>query len=248
MKVAVCLSGFYRTGDICFPFLKNNILDPLNADVFISTWEQLGFWSQLTEEELKANRTYENESGFDTQSPNLNIHTFNKYNASVLMEKYRKFNQIFTDRSIKINENKKQFHYRSKNFISAHYKALTSLRICQKYEQENNFKYDLIIRTRPDIKFCGKIPLSIDLDTFYVCDNYAPNGQLGDIFFMGSMENMIKYHLMYHEIEDIISEGHLFDPHEFVKIQLERKGINYKVIHLDVELLNTPNGYCGKGI
>ena len=47
MKVALLLHGLTRRYDMSFPFIKENIIDRLNADTFISCWD-----NQVKEEEI----------------------------------------------------------------------------------------------------------------------------------------------------------------------------------------------------
>ena len=45
MKVALCLTGHFRTFDYVFPYLKKNILDVYNPDVFGFVWsDSLGYY------------------------------------------------------------------------------------------------------------------------------------------------------------------------------------------------------------
>lgn len=41
MKKALLISGHLRTFKSCFPLLKENLLDVVELDVFIHTWDQL---------------------------------------------------------------------------------------------------------------------------------------------------------------------------------------------------------------
>src|ERR1700733_7399392 len=42
MKFALCLSGHLRTFDSILPYLKQSVIDPLNCDIFIHTWDVIG--------------------------------------------------------------------------------------------------------------------------------------------------------------------------------------------------------------
>ena len=43
MKIAICLSGHFRSYERCFETLNNTILKNYNPDIFIFTWDNLGF-------------------------------------------------------------------------------------------------------------------------------------------------------------------------------------------------------------
>lgn len=44
-KVAVCISGLYRNHINAIENIKKNIIEPLNADVFIHTWDEKSIWT-----------------------------------------------------------------------------------------------------------------------------------------------------------------------------------------------------------
>lgn len=44
MKVAVCVSGMYRNHERALISIKENLIDPLEADVFIHTWDNMAYW------------------------------------------------------------------------------------------------------------------------------------------------------------------------------------------------------------
>lgn len=44
-RVAVCISGLYRNHIEALVNIKENIIEPLNADVFIHTWDEKSIWS-----------------------------------------------------------------------------------------------------------------------------------------------------------------------------------------------------------
>ena len=46
-KIAVCISGMYRNHQSALESIKKNIVDPLNADVFIHTWDEMAIWTGL---------------------------------------------------------------------------------------------------------------------------------------------------------------------------------------------------------
>lgn len=43
-KVAICISGIYRNHINGIKKIKNNLIDPLGADVFIHTWDEKAIW------------------------------------------------------------------------------------------------------------------------------------------------------------------------------------------------------------
>ena len=46
-KIAVCISGLYRNHYAALESIKQNVVDPLQADVFIHTWDEAAVWSGI---------------------------------------------------------------------------------------------------------------------------------------------------------------------------------------------------------
>lgn len=45
LKFAICISGSYRNHQHCLESVKENLIDPLEADVYIHTWDQMSYWT-----------------------------------------------------------------------------------------------------------------------------------------------------------------------------------------------------------
>lgn len=46
-RVAVCVSGLYRNHTNALESIKKNIVEPLNADVFVHTWDEKAVWNGI---------------------------------------------------------------------------------------------------------------------------------------------------------------------------------------------------------
>lgn len=46
-KIAVCISGIYRGHEESLQAIRETIIEPMNADVFIHTWSEMSVWSGL---------------------------------------------------------------------------------------------------------------------------------------------------------------------------------------------------------
>ena len=44
-RVAICVSGMMKIDDAAMQSLYKNIAEPLNADIFIHTWDKIQVWS-----------------------------------------------------------------------------------------------------------------------------------------------------------------------------------------------------------
>ena len=45
LKVAICISGLYRNHPESLESIKEKLIDPLEADVFIHTWSEMSYWT-----------------------------------------------------------------------------------------------------------------------------------------------------------------------------------------------------------
>jgi len=140
MKLALIMYGHMRTYEKCFPFLKDNLLSIHNPDVFIHTWDERESstvsWhnrhmedkSTLSDEEREKIKEWYNPVAieFGTQDPPEEDSVTENNGVSVSGQMYM---------------------YASMN-RAAELKSI--------HERHNDFKYDAVIKLRPDIKIAKK--------------------------------------------------------------------------------------------
>jgi hypothetical protein len=242
MKTALCISGHMRTYKKTFESLKRNVIDILNPDVFIATWDELGFWGG-----------YDHQIGFNNKENKININDIqNTFQPKkIKVDKYEDFDEMFLNRSKNFESNKiwynEIWYTRPKNAISMYHKSNESVLLKQNFEIENDFKYDLVIKTRPDILYHEKIPSIIseyDGSLFYILNKYTHHTGYGDIFFAGNSNTVDSFFNLYNDFEILFSKNLKFCPHEYVKHYLEYKSIDFRLFEMNVELINSVGGYC----
>jgi hypothetical protein len=206
MRVAICLSGQTRNWMGCGDTIKNHIIDPLKADVFVHTWT------------IKGEKVINEATGDYIPPPTPmvgNIRDFYKPTSSIIEEPdYDKFKKIHPQR-----------YY---NVLMQHYSIWRANELKKEYEHANNMKYDLVIRCRFDLeihKFDIVDTLPNIVDTIYLPPNenmnmpfnedmkkalelygikYMPNDQLA----YGSSEGMDYYSKLWEiESNDITAYG-----------------------------------------
>ncbi|HEC1895299.1 TPA: capsular biosynthesis protein [Campylobacter jejuni] len=178
VKVAICLSGLFR-GDVhkVIANLKSNLVNHLNADLFIFTWDRYVQYPGFCGDENWVYRLLGNE--FLRKCPNeLKTLSFLKQNFPNLYSKLsveqgiKKINQkyirdIVECSSIQI-QNEEEFinslnlsmtSKREINRIKMFYGIYKSIQMVLEYEKINKFKYDYIFRVRPDIGLIGNIEI-----------------------------------------------------------------------------------------
>ncbi|HDZ5007958.1 TPA: capsular biosynthesis protein [Campylobacter jejuni] len=204
VKVAVCLSGLFR-GDIykVIANLKFNLIDSLNADLFIFTWDRYvqypGFCGDTnwvyrlfgTKLLKKCPDELKTLSFLKQKFPN----TYNKLNIE---QGVQKINQKYIQDIVKCSniqiQNEEEFvssldlnmtSKRETNRIKMFYGIYKSIQMALEYEKINKFKYDYIFRVRPDIGLIGNIEIK-DL-------NKLKNNELAVDFFSYGVQDQFFY-------------------------------------------------------
>jgi len=201
MKVAVCISGELRYFEHELVQSGLKFIYNLNPDIFISTWSHKGFSYNTKREDI-----------------------FNKRN-DIEQDLYNRITKSYTNiKSIEIENydewvlNLDEF---TKNVMSGRliggevvtsppqlYKLYKCNLLKKQYEVENNFKYDVVIRIRPDVIFVDNIDLSdinsISHINFGRTGSYWPN-RIFDIFFYSNSDNMDILSNTFMELEENIN-------------------------------------------
>lgn len=203
MRVAVCLSGQPRHPDLSIPSIISNLVKPNKADVFFHTW-----WN-------------ENLCGkdFDSTQPQQigkigkwHIETayfLNMLNSSLsLIEEPKQFNQASTLKSAPTaNQNA---------MCSVFYSQWKVGQLKRDYEQFNDFKYDIVIRTRMDMFIGAPIIIeALENNTVLLASKWQDIRQvnipgLGDYtmddnFAVATSETIDKYLTVYPNIQRLNS-------------------------------------------
>ncbi len=161
MKIAVCFSGMVRTGLEAFPSIHRFIGDLWDScDFFMHTWD-LDYHNVLTGESLEH---------FDT---------FNKGNLQLKELKVQQLSALYNFRSIEVEPYHKtivNFSDMFSNYIEDDrwlipwfYSWHKSIILKKKFEATNNFKFDVVVKLRPDVVFNKEITLQKLIDS--VSDN-----------------------------------------------------------------------------
>jgi len=128
--------------------------------------------------------------------------------------------------------------------FSMFYSMKESLRILSEYEQSNNFKYDLIVRTRFDISLESKIDLeSFDLkEGVYSPDVCANPAVISDWFNFSTSNNIKLYSEIYDNMVSYFKQGVLITSGEaLITHMLKTKHIPIKKIPCELYLLRDRN-------
>lgn len=227
MKVALCLSGHFRNYELTYSSILNYIVKPLNADVFIHTWEKLGY-----DNKFRSDSHHLVNSKFDPIKIN------NIFSPKKMVVESEAIIQRFVEDSKKYaphlaNEPKSPGH-----MASMFYKIMMANKIRKEYEKENKFTYDCVIRCRPDMLFKNGIQSHnlIMLDKVHIPLIHSFNG-LNDQFAYASGQVMDIYSDLYQSIPTYFKSKREFYPEKLLKWYLNIAGISIAPVNIQYDLV-----------
>lgn len=165
MKTALCLSGHLRSFRHTVKSLKKNVIDPLNCDVFIHTWDVIG---------APPNGKSPADINFRTlRTVELLSEIYELYDPKLMqIESEEKIQEIIKQtNNINILPQDRQYIMNHVGYhVSMFYSISVSNSLRKEYEQENNQSYDLVIRCRPDLYFNTELNLNLfpNKNTIYI--------------------------------------------------------------------------------
>jgi hypothetical protein len=144
MRVAVCMSGLTRGSLFCLPFLREHIIKPLNADVFMHTWDIDVGGGGSADRFLDASNVW--------RDPQAKMEFFDK--------EAEKHNYFFSSCMDAFDDKSWNFAgaAEANNVVPMTYSIYKSNALKKKKEKKENFTYDLVIRTRMDTMYEEEIP------------------------------------------------------------------------------------------
>ena len=141
-KIAICISGYLRTFEECYPSISKNIIEGNDVDIFIHTYDKIGNSSGWRH---PIDLTEDINMNFLESIPNIKVLAVQKWdNIKHKFQKFRKYQPAITNIDV---------------IACIFYKIYMCNQLRKEYEIENNIKYDLIIRMRGDQVFEKKINL-----------------------------------------------------------------------------------------
>lgn len=240
MRTAICFSGHLRSFEDVFSYLKETIIQPMNCDVFIHTWDNIG---------TPGNRNKGDGNGIVFKT---NIETIQNLAKpiSLLVEK-ENIHERFVKATNHINILPEE-----KCFIAGHvgfhvgmfYSIFKCNQLKSEYEDLYKFKYDRVIRFRPDIRMGTKFNLSMfpDNNILYVpqIGKYCELG-LNDQVAIGSSKiidtycNIYSHIIKYYDEHVTVARPEMMISHHLTenKISVKEIDINYDIYRFDGSIL-----------
>lgn len=214
IKTALCISGHFRSIAKNITSINLNILSNknLDVDIFIHTWSVIDRGHTKTIDQAFIKK---------------------EYNPKLIAVEPPK-NLLITPLMREKNFNKRDIN----GLLCMFNKIYLCNELKSKYEKDNNFKYDCVIRYRADTDLHEplKIDNSTNLNKLHIPE-YGDYGGLNDQFAFSNSDNMNKYCSTYNNITKYLESGMTLNPEYFTKktiddnnLELERPRIDYSVV------------------
>ena len=174
MKIALCISGQIRNA-ICqaYPFIKKNILDDNDVDVFLHTWKEKG----------RVDATWYQSDA---------IHSTQDYLDCIELLQPKSF--LIEQPDILFDSPKDSLNYSNRKIYNFQYYSMRqSFELKMDYEKKRNIKYDFCIRSRYDFAINQKINFNnLSKEKMYCIDIHHDSEHFNDQFWISSSENADK--------------------------------------------------------
>ena len=207
MKVCLLLSGNMRNATETFPSFKSNLLDRYDTDVFISTWNSHNVYESINQFNPIAVDIENYEAGFES-----------------------KWKQIVSHNEYKLETNANLI-----SMISMWYKTLRANQLRKKYENIMGVKYDLIVKTRPDIILEEPIDL-IKSDNLVIPFGWDWSEGINDLMAWGNQSNMETYSELFYSFVSLANSMDKINPETMLKEYLKIKNIKTERPKVDLTL------------
>lgn len=218
MKVALCLSGHLRSYELTHNALQKFIIKPLQADVFIHTWETVGVSSHIDGSTiyLKTNSILKRLYSY-YEPKQIIVESLNRTQGL----QYKKY---LIDKRSPISVT---------NMFYKIYKA-------DQLRQNYLYTHDLVIRARPDLLFNAEI--SSEYLSEAVKENclFLPDcghfGGINDQFAFGSASAMKIYSDCYNKLDELVKKT-TFLPEALLKAHLLESKVPVKFFPINYTLI-----------
>lgn len=190
--VALCISGQMRTYKKCYGYLRENIIEPLNPDIFIDTWKKPGGTTKA--------------GGITSDQTPVTEKTLRRLYSpeSFKIEPFK--NEYFTEKDGVSVPTRLQEHTKHwKGNIPMFYKMKGCNNMKSDYEEENGFTYDLVLKIRPDLVVREEIPKEVlrNPNILWHSECMINDGvQVSDKFAISSSENMDYYTSVWENLNE----------------------------------------------
>lgn len=227
-RVALCLSGQLRSFEAHWPQIKAQIADPLGADVFISTWDKVGFGAgygadtsrfldpsiiQCLPAELRGLDAFfaafpsVREALLAQPISSLKILERTEGLSAVRVHEEDAFDVFVASTYTKslCRDGTGINNTTAINNIKMFYTMQDSFRLMEKFAKSNDVGYDSVIRMRPDVKLtdaCAPSLICAPFSDDIIFVNHYHKYGVSDQFAVGTVNAMRTYMSSFELIDD----------------------------------------------
>lgn len=217
MKVAICLSGHFRKFKETFPSIDSHILKKYDCDVFIHTWDKLGYSCRYKTDQI-------------VSSYNVN-EIINLYKPKKIVTESEKFVEELKRQGDQYAPHLKNEPKHVGHMASMFYKIYAANELMKLHTLETGAKYDVIIRLRPDL-FINHFNMPIINNSIFIPAMYSGENWYNDQIAIGSQNAMDLYCSMFFDMPEYFRNKGEFYPEKFVANCMRKK--NLKVEFCDI--------------
>jgi len=206
MRVAVLLSGQISEDSSVYQSIQNNIIKPYEADTFV---------------------VYASDNHIISQEETLAL-----WNPKALY--YGKYPEILPVNVRSLERYQKEGETNLDSFVKQLWGVYQASELRQKFEQDNGFKYDYVVRCRPDLYIYDK--LEIKRGGVNIPIGWDHRGGYNDTFAYGDAKSMDWYCGVFHNIWHYANNSFPIHPETYLKIHLDRGQFDIWRWHFPIRL------------
>lgn len=245
MKAALILTGHLRCWQDGYKTFKRYILDKMETDVYISTWDEVGYYTGRGYKKTRSDgfiNLDESDEGFVRNIPVNFSEVIDAYKPKVLDIEH------FPDVEDDIAKRVQGFcnaYTRPKNTAAQFYKISRGISLAYKQMGKDVFNYDYVIRTRPDLVIQDNLhfPEWYNKDTFYYNPGTNPKGiGYGDQLHIGSAYHMQWVANVYYIMDQLYNRLGYSCPHAFLSEIMGAAPLKREQIRVPTMIMHTPAG------
>ena len=200
MRIALLLSGKFRDGDSCVESIQSYIIQKYNVDVFI-------------------------DYSFNENDAEYGI-------TDKLVKLYNPIKLQYEQYPIELERIIEFAHSYNKNIESnpdSLFKMWYSIKrandLKKQYEIDNGFKYDIVIKSRFDLKILDNINFKKDYNSIFIPIGWDHRDGYNDLFAYGDSDSMNYYCSLYDCLIQYLKEGNVIHPESLLKVHLNKSKI-----------------------
>lgn len=215
MKVAICLSGHLRKFEQTFPSLSGHLMRSHDCDVFISTWDKMGYHSAL-----KRDSTADDTARYLPRVEQL-------YRPKKMVVENSSFVEELKRQGDRYAPHLRTVPKHVGHMASMFYKIYAANELRKRYEIEADVQYDWIVRCRPDLLFHGLTSLPTDKrpGVVYVPSHQNSPGWVSDQFAIADSNEMDLYCSFFFSMEEYFSARNEYYPEKFMDWNLKKRNL-----------------------